>query len=158
MSWCSNNIYRNNCSNKNAWYNHQRIFVPTIIVGTVVPTMIVETAVSTRVVETAAKDILVPAIIVWTIVPTEIVGTAVPTIIVLTVYYWKSCVLDDPVFHLEKKMVLKHYILPEMHFKAIFFPIMTPPNPPHHSASRLSGLGIQKGWMRSHKGKKTSWL
>ena len=94
MNWCSNNIYRNNCSNKNAWYNHQRIFVPTIIVGTVVPTMIVETAVSTRVVETAAKDIFVPAIIVWTIVSTEIVGTAVPTIIVLTAYYWKSCDRD----------------------------------------------------------------
>ena len=38
-----------------------------------------------------------------------------------------GCVLDDPVFHLKKKkMVLKHFILPEMHFKAnFFFPIMT---------------------------------
>ena len=38
-------------------------------------------------------------------------------------------VLADPVLHLEKYiyMVLKHFILPEMHFKAnLFFPIMTP--------------------------------
>ena len=49
-------------------------------------------------------------------------------------------------------MVLKHFILPEMHFKANFFPIMTHPNPPHHSASRLSGWGM--GWMGSYKGKK----
>ena len=57
--------------------------------------------------------------------------------------------LDDPVFHLKKeeeKMVLKHFILPGMHFKTnLFFSIMTPPNQPHHSASRLSGWGIQKG-------------
>ena len=44
-------------------------------------------------------------------------------------------VLNAPVFHLKKtNMVLKHFILPVEHFKAnLFFPIVTPPNPPHHS-------------------------
>ena len=50
-------------------------------------------------------------------------------------------------------MVLKLFILSEIHFKAnLFFPIMTPPNPPDHSPSGLSGkkltlkliLGAQK--------------
>ena len=59
-------------------------------------------------------------------------------------------VLDDPVFHFIKKricMALKHFILPEMHFKAnLFFSYYDPPpNPPHHSASKLSAWGIQKG-------------
>ena len=52
-------------------------------------------------------------------------------------------------------MVLKHFILPKMNFKAnLFFPILTPPNPPHHSASRLSGLGIQMGELGLIKVKK----
>ena len=43
-------------------------------------------------------------------------------------------------------MVLKHFILPVEHFKAnLFFPIMTPPNPPHHSPSGLSGWVYQEG-------------
>ena len=43
-------------------------------------------------------------------------------------------------------MVLKHFILPEKHFKAkLIFPIMTPPNPPHHSTSGLSGWRYQEG-------------
>ena len=61
------------------------MFVPTIIVGTVVPTMIVGTA---------AKEMFVPPIIVGTAARTLIVGTAVPTIIVLMAYYWKSCPLE----------------------------------------------------------------
>ena len=33
-------------------------------------------------------------------------------------------------------MVLKHFILPEEHFKAnMFFPIMTPPNPPKNMST-----------------------
>ena len=38
-------------------------------------------------------------------------------------------VLDNPVFHWEKKnMVSKHFILPEMHFKAnLFFSYYDPP-------------------------------
>ena len=40
------------------------IFVPAIIVGTVIPTMIAGTAVPTRVVGTTAKETFVPAIIV----------------------------------------------------------------------------------------------
>ena len=69
-------------------------------------------------------------------------------------------VLDDPVIQLKKYIYgLKTLFLPEMHFKAnLFFSIMTPSNPPHHSASRLSGWGIQKGRMGSYKGEKTSWL
>ena len=67
-----------------------------------------------------------------------------------------------PGFPLKKKknnMVLKHFILPVDHFKAnLFFPIMTPPNPPHHSPSGLSEWGYQEGWYGSHKGEKTSWL
>ena len=44
-------------------------------------------------------------------------------------------------------MVLKRFILPENHFKAnLFFPIMTPPNPSHHSPSGLSEWGYQEGW------------
>ena len=59
-------------------------------------------------------------------------------------------VLDALIFHKKNNkktnMVLKHFILPEEHFKAnLFFPIMTPPNPPHHSPSRLSGWGYQEG-------------
>ena len=47
-------------------------------------------------------------------------------------------VLDDLDFHL--KNILKRLILPEKHFSAnLFFPIMTPPNPPHNSPSGLSG-------------------
>ena len=72
----------------------KEIFVPRVIVGTVVPTMIVGTAVPTRVVGTTAREMIVPTMIVRTIVPTIIVGTAVPTIIVLTAYYWKSRVQD----------------------------------------------------------------
>ena len=49
----------------------KEIFLPAIVVGTVVPTKIVGTAVPTRVVETA--------------VPTRVAGTA---------YYWKSCFLN----------------------------------------------------------------
>ena len=33
---------------------------------------------------------------------------------------------------------------------------MTPPNPPHHSPSGLSGWGYQEGWCGSRKGEKTS--
>ena len=52
-------------------------------------------------------------------------------------------------------MGLKHFILPEEHFKAnLFFPIMTPPNLPHQSPSGLSGWGYQEGGCGSHKGKK----
>ena len=52
-------------------------------------------------------------------------------------------------------MVLQHFILPEMQFKAnLFFSIMAPPNTPHHSASGPSGWGVQKGWMGFHKGEK----
>ena len=40
-------------------------------------------------------------------------------------------VFDDPVFHYKKKMFLKHFILPKMHFKAnLFSPIMTPLSQP----------------------------
>ena len=73
----------------------KEIFVPRVIVGTVVPTMIVGTAVPTRVVGTTAREMIVPPMTVGTVVPTMIVGTAVPTIIVLTAYYWKSCHLQD---------------------------------------------------------------
>ena len=59
----------------------KEIFVPAIIVGTLVPTNIVGT--------------LVPTKIVGTLVPTKIVGTAVQTIIVLTAYFWKSCQQDS---------------------------------------------------------------
>ena len=46
------------------------------------------------------------------------------------------------------KVVLKHFILPQMHFKAnLSSSIMTPPNPPHQSVSGLSGWGVQKGWI-----------
>ena len=52
-------------------------------------------------------------------------------------------------------MVLQHFILPEMQFKAnLFFSIMAPPNTPHHSASGPSGWGVQKGWMGFNKGEK----
>ena len=57
-------------------------------------------------------------------------------------------VLDAPfsIKKNKKNMVLKHFILPEEHFKAnLFFPIMTPPNPPHQSPSGLSGWGYQEG-------------
>ena len=52
-----------------------------------------------------------------------------------------------PDFPLKKyNMVLKHFILPVEHFKAnLFFPIMTPPNPPNHSPSVVSGWGYQEG-------------
>ena len=50
-----------------------------------------------------------------------------------------------PKFSIKKKqkktnMVLEHFILPVDHFKAnLFFPIMTPPNPPHHSEKTWIG-------------------
>ena len=43
-------------------------------------------------------------------------------------------------------MILKRFILPVEHFETnLFFPIMTPPNPPHHSPLGLSGWGYQEG-------------
>ena len=43
-------------------------------------------------------------------------------------------VLDDPVFHKKKrkKMALKHFKLPEMHFKASLFFHYDPPPPLSH--------------------------
>ena len=67
-------------------------------------------------------------------------------------------VLDDPIFHLKKKKkkeVLIWFILPEKHLKAnLFFPNLAPLNQPHHSPSRLLGLGYQEGWRGSYKGEK----
>ena len=55
-------------------------------------------------------------------------------------------VLDDLVFHKKRDMVLKHFILPEMHFKAcLFFPIMTPLTHPTTHPRDSWGVDTKRG-------------
>ena len=52
-------------------------------------------------------------------------------------------VLDDPVFHQKKNIAIRHFILPEMHFRAtLFFPHYGPPPP-----------SVLSGWVWTLNGK-----